>query len=110
MSHQGKKSKRLSNTVQFKHKYITKPTVTHTDKVRKALSECVATIQGLGGSGGSHQMRDLKSVFIEAKDAIQRDLDFLQDVAPVSPPQSSPQSTLVFCVAQSSSVAQSIER
>ena len=64
------KNKRISDTVQFKHKHITNPTVTHAGKVMKSLSECVTTIQGLGCSNGNHHMRDLKRVFIAAKDAI----------------------------------------
>ena len=84
------KNKRISDTVQFKHKHITNPTVTHAGKVMKSLSECVTTIQGLGGGDGNHHMRDLKRVFIAAKDTIQRDPDSLQDVSPISPPRPSP--------------------
>jgi hypothetical protein len=35
------KSKRLSDTIQFQHKRITNPTITHADKVMHALADCV---------------------------------------------------------------------
>ncbi len=43
------KSKQLSNTVQFQHKCITNPSITHADKVMHTLAECVETIQGMTG-------------------------------------------------------------
>jgi hypothetical protein len=41
------KSKRPSNTVQFQHKRITNPTITHTDKVMHALDDCVKALEGM---------------------------------------------------------------
>ncbi len=38
------KSRCHSDTVHFKHKNITNPTITHADKVMQALAECVKTI------------------------------------------------------------------
>jgi hypothetical protein len=43
------KSKRLSNTVQFRHKGITNPSITHANKVMHALADCVKAIQGMTG-------------------------------------------------------------
>ena len=43
------KSERLSDTVQFQHKRITNPTITHANKVMLALAECVKAIKGLTG-------------------------------------------------------------
>jgi hypothetical protein len=43
------KSKRVSDTVQFQHKRITNPSITHADKVMHALAECVKVIQGMTG-------------------------------------------------------------
>jgi hypothetical protein len=43
------KSKCHSDTVHFKHKNITNPTITHVDKVMQALAECVKTITGATG-------------------------------------------------------------
>ena len=41
------KNERLSHTVQFQHKHITNPTITHADKVMLALAECAKAIKGL---------------------------------------------------------------
>jgi hypothetical protein len=43
------KSERLSDTVQFQHKFITNLSITHADKVMHALAECVKAIQGMTG-------------------------------------------------------------
>ena len=42
-------SKRLSNTVQFQHKPITNPSITHSDKVMLALADCIKAIHGMTG-------------------------------------------------------------
>ena len=38
------RSERLSDTVQFQHKDITNPTVTHADKLVNAIATCINTI------------------------------------------------------------------
>ncbi len=43
------KSKRLSNTMQFQHKCITNPSITHANKVIHTLADCVKAIQGMTG-------------------------------------------------------------
>ncbi len=50
------KSKWLSNTVQFQHKRITNPSITHTDKVMQALAECVKAFQGMTGKARNSQV------------------------------------------------------
>jgi hypothetical protein len=49
------KSERLSDTVQFQHKRITNPTITHADKVMHALADCVKTLQGMASSARNSQ-------------------------------------------------------
>ena len=44
------KSKRLSNTVQFQHKRITNPSITHANKMMHALADFVKAIQGMKGT------------------------------------------------------------
>jgi len=39
------KSEQLSDTVQFQHKRITNPTITHADKVMLGLADCVKALQ-----------------------------------------------------------------
>ena len=40
------RSKRLSDTVQFQHKYITKPTITQADKHTRTIHRCTKLVQG----------------------------------------------------------------
>jgi hypothetical protein len=62
------KSKQLSNTVQFQHKRITNPSITHTNKVMQALAKCVKAIQGMTGKARDSQAaQDLQRIV----DAIQ---------------------------------------
>ena len=41
-------NKQLSDTVDFKHKRITNPTITHADKIMIMITSLVKTINGLG--------------------------------------------------------------
>ncbi len=54
------RSERFSDTVDFKHKRITNPSITNADKVMVAIREVVKTIKGLGGQGASTEARDLQ--------------------------------------------------
>jgi hypothetical protein len=56
------KSKCHSDTVHFKHKNITNPTITHTDKVMQALLEWVKTITGATGGATAQEAKDLKCI------------------------------------------------
>ena len=49
------KSKQLSNTVQFQHKHITNPTITHAVKVMHALADCIKMLQGMTSSARNSQ-------------------------------------------------------
>jgi hypothetical protein len=49
------KSKQLSDSVQLQHKRITKPSITHANKVMHTLAECVKAIQGMMGEAGISQ-------------------------------------------------------
>ena len=53
----------MSDTVQFQHKRITNPTITHADKVMLALAECVKAINGLSGQDkSSPEAKDLQRI------------------------------------------------
>ena len=52
------KSERLTDTIQFKHKHITNPKLTHGDKLVKALADSISTTKNTGGTV-SQQMREL---------------------------------------------------
>jgi len=79
------KSKRLSDTVQFQHKRIINPPITHADKVMHALADCVKALQGMTSSASnSHAAHNLQRI-IEATTAhVQARPDHLEDVATLS--------------------------
>ena len=57
------KSERLSDTVQFQHKRITNPTITHANKVMHALANCIKALQGMTGSARNSQAaQDLQQI------------------------------------------------
>ncbi len=57
------KSKKLSNTIQFQHKCITNPTITHVNKVMLALADCIKALQGMTGSARNSQAaQDLQGI------------------------------------------------
>jgi hypothetical protein len=63
------KSERLSDTVQFQHKRITNPTITHANKVMLALAECVKAIKGLTGQDkSSPEAKDLQRIVVMRSD------------------------------------------
>jgi hypothetical protein len=66
------KSKRLSDTVQFQHKRITNPTITHANKVMHALVDCIKTLQGMTSSARKSQAaQDLQQIIEATKAHVQ---------------------------------------
>jgi hypothetical protein len=57
------------DTIHFKHKNITNPTITHADKVMQALAECVKTITGATGGTTAQAVKDLQRI-VKATQAI----------------------------------------
>jgi hypothetical protein len=51
------KSERHSDTIRFKHKNITNPTITHADKEMQELAECVKTITGATGGTTAQEVK-----------------------------------------------------
>ena len=41
-------SERFTNTAQFSHKMITKPTITHAEKIMAAIADCAKAIKNMG--------------------------------------------------------------
>ena len=57
------KSECISDTVQFKHKRITNPSITHADKVMGTLVDCVKAIHDMTGKDRtSPAMLDLQHI------------------------------------------------
>jgi hypothetical protein len=53
------KSERLTDTIQFKHKHITNPTITPADKIMHALANCKAALQGMINNKSNHEYQEL---------------------------------------------------
>ncbi len=53
------KSERVSDTVNFSHKQITRPTITHADKVMNAIADCAKAINDITSFNGTEEMRQL---------------------------------------------------
>ncbi len=76
------KSERLSYTIQFQHKRITNPTITHAVKVMHALADCVKALQGMTGCARNSQAaQDLQRIIEATKAHVQAQPDRLEDVA-----------------------------
>jgi hypothetical protein len=56
------KGERLTDTIQFKHKNITNPTLSHHDKLMHALAKCKETLDGLLTGKTDQQLSDLTTI------------------------------------------------
>ncbi len=56
------RSTRISNTVWFKHKYITQPTVTPADMIVKAMNDLAAALKGKSNQEGLEELETLKQL------------------------------------------------
>jgi hypothetical protein len=56
------KSERVSDTVFFKTKYITQPTMTPEDAIIKALNNLTQALQGKSNAKGLEQIKALKKL------------------------------------------------
>ena len=64
-------SERLTDTIQFKHKHITNPTLTHHDKLMHALAKCKETLEGLTKGQADQQLDELKSIVTNVSNNLQ---------------------------------------
>jgi hypothetical protein len=56
------RSTRISDTVWFKHKYITQPTVTPADMIVKAMNDLAAALKGKSNQEGLEELETLKQL------------------------------------------------
>ncbi len=76
------KSKQLSDTVQFQHKRITNPSITHTNKVMQALAECIKAIQGMTGKDRNSQVaQDLQRILDTTQARVQTNLHRFEETS-----------------------------
>jgi hypothetical protein len=66
------KSKRHLDTVHFKQKNITNPTITHANKVMQALAECAKTITGATGGTTAQEAKDLQCIVKATRAALHK--------------------------------------
>ena len=52
-------SERFTDTIHFNHKNLTRPTITHADKVMAAIADCAKSIKNLGNVNGGEAMWQL---------------------------------------------------
>ncbi|KAL7483589.1 hypothetical protein ACHAW6_009233 [Cyclotella cf. meneghiniana] len=56
------KAEQLMDTIQFKHKHITNPTVSHSDKIMNALANCKAALMGKIDNKSDHSLEEVKTI------------------------------------------------
>ena len=52
-------SESFTDTAQFSHKNITKPTITHADKIMAAIADCSKAINNMGNNNRADEMQRL---------------------------------------------------
>jgi hypothetical protein len=65
------KKERLSDTVQFKHKNITNPSLSPHDKIMHALAKCKATLEGMLAGKEDQQLDELKTLINNTQSHLQ---------------------------------------
>ncbi len=60
-------AERLTDTIQFKHKNITNPTISAHDKIMQALANCTATLKGMMNENPTQKMEELQSIVNNAR-------------------------------------------
>ena len=71
-------SKRFSDMAQFQHKSITNPTITHGDKIMRAIAKCTKVIQGLGAGTAKQEIKYLWRLVNATKKSIGCDPNFIE--------------------------------
>ena len=60
------KCTKRQDTINFSHKNITRPTITHADKVMNAITDCTKAIKDINSSHGAEAMRQLEELTEQA--------------------------------------------
>ena len=66
------RSERLTDTVQFGHKNITNPTLTHADKIMQAISACANALKGTSNGGTELERRQMEQLQQLANKAVEQ--------------------------------------
>jgi hypothetical protein len=65
------RSERLTDTIQFKHKNITNPSLSPYDKLMHALANCKAALEGASNEQVEHNYRELETLVQQADARLQ---------------------------------------
>ena len=65
----------MSDMVQFQHKDITNPTVTHADKLINAIATCINAIRGLGNGKNESNISNLNQLLEATSRIVKRNED-----------------------------------
>ena len=60
-------AERLTNTIQFKHKNVTNPTISPHDKIIQALANCKTALMGMMNDSANQQMEELQKIVNNAQ-------------------------------------------
>jgi hypothetical protein len=60
-------AKRLTDTIQFKHKNITNPTISPQDKIMQALANCTTALNGMMNGNANQQIAELQTTVNNAQ-------------------------------------------
>ena len=86
MPHQTHQQQQLSDTVQFKHKNITNPLLTHADKIMRALSHCIQALKGMEATTTEKELRDIRQLIDVTQVHLQSNKAALPRVQPQKKP------------------------
>jgi hypothetical protein len=76
------KAERLTDTLQFKHKNITNPTLLHTDKLMNALANCRSALMGKVNKTSNQNLKQLQTLVQRVENKLNNE----QDVPRVAEP------------------------
>jgi len=60
-------AEQLTDTIQFKHKNITNPTISPHDKIMLALANCKMALKGMMDDNSNQQMEELQTIVNNAQ-------------------------------------------
>eukprot|EP00956_Cyclotella_meneghiniana_P024798 scaffold50421_cov81-Cyclotella_meneghiniana.AAC.3 len=80
------KAERLTDTIQFKHKHITNPTLSHSDKLMNALANCKAALLGHIDFKADHNLSELNTLVQQVEQKLNSEIPIAPQVP--QPPES----------------------
>jgi hypothetical protein len=78
----GTRAEQLTNTISFKHKNITNPTLSHSDKLMNALANCKAALMGKIDNKSDHSLEELKTIVQQAEAKLHSQQDTMEQPYP----------------------------